>query len=105
MTSFNSKGKQTYNVSEIQVGDVVKFKGTRNKGFRKVLKISTEVDWVYHEREEDENGELFTIITYFSQVLNMKMSGFSEEPYTSTNSVDKLSHVFKDGNWYKVIKD
>ena len=98
MTSFNSKGKQTYNVSEIQVGDIVKFKGTRNRGYRRILKI-TKGYKNYHYAEE------ITPATYFSQVLNMKMSGFSEQPYTSTNSVDKLSHVFKDGNWYKVIKD
>lgn len=100
MTSFNSKGKQTYNVSEIQVGDIVKFKGTRNKGYRRILKISTER--LFDEINDYYYGETYS---YFSQVLNCKMSGFSEEPYTSTNSVDKLSHVFKDGNWYKVIKD
>ena len=107
MTSFNCKGKRTYNVSEIQVGDIVKFKGTRNKGFRRIIKKSGE-GWSSSTNEVDERYKysarpIFT--SFFSQVLNQKMSGFSEQPYTSTNSVDKLSHVFKEGNWFKVIKD
>lgn len=91
--------KRTYNVSEIQVGDIVKFKGTRNKGIRKILKINpSKLKYTW-------NIEDYYETSYFSQVLNQKMSGFSEEPYTSTNSVDKLSHVFRDGTWYKVVKD
>lgn len=100
MNNFNCKGKRTYNVSEIQVGDIVKFKGTRNSGIRRVLKISNILIADYWP----ESDAVFNI-SYFSQVLNQKMSGFSEEPYTSTNNVDKLSHVFKEGTWFKVIND
>lgn len=99
MNRFNTKGKRTYSVSEITVGDIVKFKGTRNGGIRRILKHNKLYHFNYALRVEEDYS------TYFSQVLNQKMSGFSEEPYTSTNSVDKLSHVFRDGTWFKVVKD
>lgn len=101
MNRFNTKGKRTYNVSEIVVGDIVKFKGTRNGGLRKILKIERE----FVEDKEQWYMSEYPAVSYFSQVLNQKMSGFSEEAYTSTNSVDKLSHVFRNGTWFKVIKD
>jgi len=96
MNRFNTKGKRTYNVSEIIVGDIVKFKGTRNGGLRKILDINEE--YIF-------KGMQLRDRTYFSRVLTQKMWMFKEEPYTSTNSVDKLSHVFRDGTWFKVIKD
>mgnify|MGYP001618534453 CR=1 FL=1 len=102
MNRFNTKGKRTYNISEIIVGDIVKFKGTRNGGVRRVLEIYESITFhnpSYYDIEETIEG------SFFCKVLNQKMSGFSEEPYTSTNSVDKLSHVFRDGTWFKVIKD
>ena len=97
MNRFNTKGKRTYNVSDVIVGDIVKFKGTRNGGIRRVLKVENVYGWSGYAYEE--------YIRYFCQVLNQKMSGFSEVNYTSTNNVDKLSHVFRDGTWFKVIKD
>ena len=98
MTSLNSKNKPTYNVSDVIVGDIVKFKGTRNRGHRRILEI--------HELELYKiDAGWYDSFDYFCRVLNVKMSGFSEQQYTSTNNVDKLSHVFRDGNWYKVIKD
>ena len=96
MNKFNCKGKPTYNISEIQVGDIVKFKGTRNGGLRRILEIYPQLTI---------NRELIVEGSYFSRVLVQKMWCFAEEPYTSTNSVDKLSHVFRDGTWFKVIKD
>ena len=98
MNRFNTKGKRTYNVSEIIVGDIVKFKGSRNKGIRRILKISKVIAWDRYDKHS-------FIISYFCQVLNEKMSGFSDEPYSSTNNETKLSHVFRDGTWFKVIKD
>lgn len=99
MNRFNTKGKRTYNVSEIIVGDIVKFKGTRNKGFRRVIQPYGGVS------HSEEKGYYTWIKSYFSQVLYYNGIVFLEQPYTSTNSVDKLSHVFRDGTWFKVIKD
>ena len=102
MNSFNTKGKKTYNISEIIVGDIVKFKGTRNGGIRKVLDINPEVSFrnpTYYAIREIVRG------SFFCRVLTHKMWIFKEEPYTSTNSVDKLSHVFREGTWFKVTKD
>lgn len=98
MNRFNTKGKRTYNVSEIVVGDIVKFKGTRNKGIRKVLEMYGDVHFnKYADKDIDTRS-------YFCKVINNCIT-FKEEPYTSTNSVDKLSHIFRDGTWFKVIKD
>jgi len=102
MNRFNTKGKRTYRLYELVVGDIVKFKGTRNEGFRKLIHFTRNK----HTTDPYRFFEpVFIPGSCFSRVLTCVKDVFVEQPYTSTNSVDKLSHVFRDGTWFKVIKD
>ena len=75
---------KTFRLDDLQVGDIVRFKGTRDKkGLRKILRMSQ--------------------FSYFCQLVVNLRQGISELPYTSVNGIDKLTHVLIQGVLIKVV--
>ena len=77
--------EKTYYLDDLTIGDIVKFKGTRDrKGIRKILRMSK--------------------LSYSCQVMIEVRKVFVELDYMSVNGIDKLSHVFVQGEWIKIVK-
>ena len=77
--------EKTFKLIDLKVGDVVRFKGTRDKkGLRKILRMSQ--------------------FSYYCQVMTIIKKLFFELDYTSVNGIDKLTHVLVQGELVKVVQ-
>jgi hypothetical protein len=74
---------QTLSILDIEVGDTCKFKGTRDKGYRRIMEMNQT--------------------TYFCRVVEFKKGVVHFTNFTSTNGREKLDSVFRKGIWMKVI--
>ena len=80
---------KTFRLDDLNVGDLVRFKGTRDKkGIRKIVRMS--------------------LYSYSCMVMAVKFNNASplyvEQDYMSINGIDKLTHVLVQGDWVKVVQ-
>lgn len=79
--------EQTINISQLVEGDIVKFKGTRDRqGLRRIYRKS-----------------LYSY-TCFQLMWKANTNQFYETGHTSINGIDKLSMVYRDGHFLKIVQ-
>ena len=77
--------EKTYKLADLKEGDVVKFKGTRDRhGIRKIMQMS--------------------LYSYTCRVMMKVRDVYVELPHMSVNGIDKLTQVLIQGEWVKVIQ-
>lgn len=74
----------TIDILDVQVGDTCLFKGTRDKGYRRIMEMNLD--------------------NFFCRVVDFKKGEVQFTNFTSTNARNKLKSVLKNGIWFRVIQ-